>query len=203
MRKKVLYGFMAVCLILGICGCGDKEKGPQYENKVESVMQSQIEQAKASEDASDTEDADASETVDFTPSENGLLLPDAPAQVATSDVDYDLTQMDSDMVYATVFQMMQNPSTYVGKTFRIEGLYASEYFEPTKQTYSFIIIKDAMACCSQGMEFVWEDQDGVHDISEYPKQDTDIMIEGVFDTYKEEGDNTLYCHLRNASLQVM
>ena len=46
-------------------------------------------------------------------------------------VDYDLTQMNGDMVYATVYQMMADPSTYEGKTFRMEGLYTPIIVEDT------------------------------------------------------------------------
>ena len=37
------------------------------------------------------------------------------------EVDYDLTIMGPDMVYATVYQMMIDPMTYVGKSFKIRG----------------------------------------------------------------------------------
>ena len=42
-----------------------------------------------------------------------------------SDVDYNLTTMDSDMIYATVFQITNHPEDYVGKTFQIEGIFSS------------------------------------------------------------------------------
>ena len=98
-------------------------------------------------------------------------------------VDYDLTQMNGDMVYAT------DPSTYEGKTFRMEGLYTPIIVEDTGKIYHYCLIQDALACCAQGMEFV--SGDGSHtDQSEYPPEDTDIIVEGIFETYREEDSGT-------------
>ena len=41
------------------------------------------------------------------------------------EVDYDLTVMGADMVYATVYQMMIDPKSYIGKSFKIRGNYYS------------------------------------------------------------------------------
>lgn len=111
-------------------------------------------------------------------------------------VDYDLTQMNGDMVYAT------DPSTYEGKTFRMEGLYTPIIVEDTGKIYHHCLIQDALACCAQGMEFV--SGDGSHtDQSEYPPEDTDIIVEGIFETYREEDDENLYCRLANATMEVV
>ncbi len=60
-------------------------------------------------------------------------------------VDYDLTQMSSDMVYATVYQLMVKPD-------------------------------------------------------EYPEDNAEVIIEGTFETYREE-DASLYCRLADATLE--
>ena len=118
-----------------------------------------------------------------------------------TDNDYDLTNMNKDMVYATVYQLMAEPDKYIGKTFRIDGLYYAGQNEKTGAYYHYCIIKDALACCSQGLEFVWEDGSHVYP-DEYPKDETEIEVKGTFETYKESGDDTVYCHLVNAELQV-
>lgn len=64
----------------------------------------------------------------------------------------DLSVMDSDMIYATVYQMMSDPEQYVGKTFRIEGKFYVTYDEMTKNQYYYCVIKDATECCAQGLE---------------------------------------------------
>lgn len=64
------------------------------------------------------------------------------------------TKMNKDMVYATVYQLMVEPDKYIGKTLCIDGLYYTGQNEKTGTYYHYSIIKDALACCSQGLEFV-------------------------------------------------
>ena len=118
------------------------------------------------------------------------------------DVDYDLTKMGSDMVYATVYQMMVDPTTYEGKTVRVNGNYYGGWYEPTAQYYFYVIIEDAMACCSQGLEFIWEDGSHVYP-DEYPADGSEVEVTGIYETYQEEGDQTIYCRLKDAELITM
>ena len=122
-------------------------------------------------------------------------------QTPGSDVDYDLTNMNKDMVYAAFYQLMVEPDKYIGKTLCIDGLYYTGQNEKTGTYYHYSIIKDALACCSQGLEFVWGDVLHVYP-DEYPKDETEIEVKGTFETYKEPGDDTLYCHLVNSEMQV-
>ncbi len=117
--------------------------------------------------------------------------------VAESEVDYDLTEMSSEMVYATVYQMLVNPEAYEGKTVRMAGQYYAVYYDVTAQYYHYCIIADASACCSQGMEFVWEG--GLYP-DDYPETSTDIVVVGTFGTYEELG--ITYCCLLDATLSV-
>lgn len=120
---------------------------------------------------------------------------------AMAEADYDLTAMNSDMVYATVYQMMAEPEEYIGKTCRMDGQYYSAWYEPTQQYYHYCLIQDAAACCAQGMEFVWED--GNHSYpGDYPQENAEIIVQGTFETYTEEGDSNLYCRLKDAALEV-
>ena len=61
------------------------------------------------------------------------------------------------MVYATVFQITNHPEDYVGKTFQIEGIFSSSYADTLDRYFYYCIIKDALACCAQGLEFVLSD----------------------------------------------
>ena len=105
------------------------------------------------------------------------------------------------MVYATVYQMMVAPKEYEGKTFRIDGNFYATYYKATKKSYFYCVIQDATACCAQGMEFVWEDGSHIYP-DEYPKDNAEIVVEGIFETYREDGDENLYCRLSDATLQV-
>ena len=114
----------------------------------------------------------------------------------------DLTVMDSNMVYSTVYQMMADAPSYVGKKVRMKGSYYSSYDETTKQRYYFIIIQDAAACCQQGLEFIWDDGSHVFP-DEYPEDGTEAVVEGTFETYKDNPDDVYeYIHLVDASFEV-
>lgn len=124
-----------------------------------------------------------------------------PTSPAVNAINYDLTGMGSDMVYATVFQLMQNPQKYIGKTFKIKGIYYPSYCEATGQYYHYCIIEDATACCAQGLEFIWED--GSHSFpDDYPPKGAEIIVTGIYETYQEDTDPTLYCRLNQAKLEM-
>ena len=117
-------------------------------------------------------------------------------------VDYDLTTMNSDMVYASVYQLMVDPETYVGKTFKMQGTYYSTFYEPTNKYYHYVIIEDAAACCAQGLEFVWGDGSHVYP-DEYPANESRVEVSGTFETYKEGEDERLYCRIVNATMRPL
>ena len=56
-----------------------------------------------------------------------------------------------------------------------------------------LLISDAAACCSQGLEFTLED-------GEYPPDGAEITVTGLFDTYAE--DVYEYSYLKDARLSV-
>lgn len=119
-----------------------------------------------------------------------------------TSVDYDLTTMNSDMVYASVYQLMVDPETYVGKTFKMQGTYYSTFYEPTNKYYHYVIIEDAAACCAQGLEFVWGDGSHVYP-DEYPANESRVEVSGTFETYKEGEDERLYCRIVNATMRPL
>lgn len=173
----------------------------EFTKKTEAVNSGTLETTeetfKAETEISDTEFSDIS-SESSTRSDNSKS--DTEAQTADSiyeAVDYDLTKMDSDMVYATVFQMINYPDEYIGKTFKIEGNYFTMYSKNTDHYYHYCAVQDALACCAQGLEFVWDDGSHVYP-DEYPQDNDLIIVNGTFETYQEEGDDFVYCRLYNA-----
>lgn len=175
MKKRVRILFLMVLTIVLFVGCG-KER-----HTTDPI--SATEQIKETESVKETEPVKETEQID-----------------TANGVDMDLTVMGSDMVYATVYQLMVDPDTYVGKTIRMEGTYYAAYYEPTEKYYHYCIIADATVCCTQGMEFVWDDGSHVYP-DEYPAEETEIIVTGVFETYREEGDPNLYCRLKDAVME--
>lgn len=199
--KKLLVLFLMFLLIMG-CSNNDRIRNPaNNSNSVDKVINEQINDA---DDASKNTDTETSDTESIDTEENPSMgsqtepLEEVAPQSADG-VDYDLTTMNSDMVYATVYQMMIEPDAYIGKTIRMDGLYYAGYDKRTDQHCHYCIIQDAMACCAQGLEFLWGDGSHVYP-DEYPQDNTNVVVQGVFETYQKEGGN--YCRLKDATLEV-
>lgn len=175
-------------ILILITGCGNDNAGHTTKNNnVDDVLNQQINNTENT-----TEDTTENTTENTKENTTGMQ---------DTDIDYDLTQMGSDMIYATVYQLMVNPNDYIGKTIKMNGLYYAAYYEPTGQYYHYCIIKDATACCAQGMEFVWDN--GNHKYpDDYPEDYSEITVTGTFETYQEDNDSNLYCRLSNAAMET-
>ncbi|MDO4344905.1 MAG: hypothetical protein Q4C50_08900 [Eubacteriales bacterium] len=170
--KKVKKWMVLLLAAFSVTGCGSNDGNRNAANNNNSV------------------DKIISEQIEETASQSG------------DGADYDLTAMSSDMVYATVYQMMTDSDAYIGKTIRMGGLYHAVYYEATEKYYHYCIIQDATACCAQGIEFVWGDGDHVYP-DDYPQDYAHIVVQGVFEPYQEDGDSNLYCRLNSATLEVV
>ena len=115
-----------------------------------------------------------------------------------SQIDIDLTEMDSSMIYATVYDMVNNGDDYLGKTVKVTGPFAYYKEEQTGNEYFAVLVSDATACCSQGIEFVLDGDYKYPD--DYPPQNKTITVIGEFSYYKE--DYNTYCQLLNAEMTV-
>lgn len=117
---------------------------------------------------------------------------EAAESTASQKIDVDLASMSGTIAYSKVFDMINYPENYVGKTVRMEGLLSAFHYESTGKDYYSCLIPDATACCSQGIEFVLKDGQS------YPNDGDPIVVTGKFTTY-EEGEFT-YCTLVDATL---
>lgn len=195
--KRTGIGIWLLAAVVLISGCGkqaDNGKGINSGKTVDKVIESQVkkEEQKKTEESTkeDTQKNDQQNTDTQTPEsvQGSVNAPEAA-------VDVDLSVMDSDMIYATVYQMMSDPEQYVGKTFRIEGKFYVTYDEMTKNQYYYCVIKDATECCAQGLEFVWGDGSHIYP-DEYPTDGTEVIVDGTFELYME--NDSRYCRLANA-----
>lgn len=98
--------------------------------------------------------------------------------------DIDLTRMSSTMVYSMVYQMVTDPQKYVGKRIKMKGAFSTYFDEETEQRFFGCIIKDALACCSQGLAFELAKPRKYP--NEFPSQGTPITIIGTFEFEKIE-----------------
>lgn len=110
-------------------------------------------------------------------------------------VDVDLTTMSSTMVYSEVLNMQQKPDEYMGKIVKMKGPFNVTEIDDNR--YYACIIKDATACCTTGIEFVWAGDHTYPD--DYPEKDQEITVTGTFNTYKE--GNSKYLQLKDAEVE--
>lgn len=195
--KRTGIGIWLLAAVVLISGCGkqtDNGKGINNGKTVDKVIESQVkkeEQKKTEESTKEDTQKNDQQNTDTREPESVQGSVNAPE----ASVDVDLSVMDSDMIYATVYQMMSDPEQYVGKTFRIEGKFYVTYDEMTKNQYYYCVIKDATECCAQGLEFVWGDGSHIYP-DEYPTDGTEVVVDGTFELYME--NDSRYCRLANA-----
>jgi len=132
-------------------------------------------------------------------SENGSSEKQQSSVSAGVSVDVDLTVLSSTMVYAEVYNMMVRPDDYIGKVVKMRGPYYTSYYDETDKYYHYVIIEDATACCQQGLEFIW---DGGHTYpDDYPENNKNIEVVGVFESYEELGST--YYYLAAADISIL
>ena len=113
-------------------------------------------------------------------------------------IDIDLTTMSATMVFSEVFNMLDNPKAYVGKIVKVAGQFIPYESISPNYCYPAIIVQDATACCSNGLEFLLY---GVPRCSMkggngYPLYGEEATIVGRFERYLESGG--FYVHLVDA-----
>lgn len=194
MKKKTFITSIIVMALMASTACGGtddaKRTAPVSQNITVSTL---IEEAQAEETEAVKEEPEVSASVEETPESESAE--EVTAEI--SDVDLDLTQLSKTMVYAEVYNIMVNPEDYVGKTVRMNGDYYIYTDDTTGQQYFYCVIRDATACCAQGIEFVLTDDYKFPE--DYPEEGAFVTVSGRFDTYME--DDLLYCTLRDAVLE--
>ena len=217
--KRIMALILVLGMILTVTGCsgGDSQTmGSRLntENAVDKVLNQKTDSVYQEEDRkSETESATEMETTTKTESATEPTSEPTYGQVVNGDssviaqyksegVDVDLTLMGKDLIYATVYQMMSKPEEYEGKTIRIEGKYYASYYPITDKYYNYCLIADAAACCSQGLEFELGG-DAVYP-DDYPADQSQVIVTGVFETYTEEAGQTFYyCRLKDAKYELV
>lgn len=208
--KRSFSLFLLLALLLSFAGCGESGRAaspaPAGKGKtVGEILARAAETAAPSETAAPPENASPAESAPSPEAETGApeetgkgsssSVPIPPATTKKRRCDLDLTVLGSTMVYPKVYDMMQYPSSYIGKTVRMRGQFAVA--EGKDRNYYACLIADATACCSQGIEFVLPES--YRYPQDYPALGTEITVVGVFDVYTEGKQQ--YCQLLDATLE--
>ena len=114
-----------------------------------------------------------------------------PEKTLSEVVDVDLTKLSGTMIYSAVFDIVENPLEYRGKTIKIRGTHFVSHDLAKDEYHHSCVIWDATACCMQGMEFELAS-------GKYPLNESEITLIGKFDVYTiQKIDNPI---LRSARL---
>ena len=200
LKKLYTYSILTLITATVLSACGTPRKGILPSNNVSAIMESKIAQESETSSTAQESSTETAETSSVSESTVNPLLPELKP-TNKDGIDYDLTAMDGDLVYASVYQMMVEPELFEGKVIKVSGRYYASFFDPNNRYYHYVIIEDAMACCAQGMEFVWDDGSHVYP-DEYPKDNSYVEVVGTFETYTET-DGQVYCRLKDASFKVL
>ena len=191
--KKILACIICLTLAFGVTACGKaSDKDSNGDTKIISDAKNKQENSKSNtkkevskkevnkkEVAGDAGKGKSSKT---------------KSKTNSNKIDVDLNNLNANVVYAQVFQMMTEPDKFIGKRIRMSGqfnVYAAQEGNPSGVTeYYAIIIADAQACCQQGIEFVWPG----HTYPEgFPEIKSNASVTGIFEVYEENGKK--YCRL--------
>ena len=200
LRHMVLI-LLTGCLLSQASGCAKAEQASHQTtaktDMIEIIAQEKEAAAQSSAESSETgfpEPAVTAPELTAPAITNDAHLPSLPE----SDVDVDLTKISGTVVYARVLNLLTHPENYVGMTVRMNGAFSLYINEETNAHYYACIIEDATACCAQGIEFV---RKGDYSYPEdYPEDGEEIVVEGVFEIYEEEGFR--YIHLVDADMKL-
>ena len=205
--RKMLCVILCLVLLAAVAGC-EKKGGSRgsSQNSVDDILQKGMNEEDkkngVTPGGNEANPGGQTATPDVTaPSEIPTEVPTVdPGSENIKDpdpsVDVDLTCLSSTMVYAEVYNIVSAPDEYIGKTMKMDGLFAVYHDEETDQYYYACLIQDATACCQNGIEFVPADAKKYPE--DFPELGTVITVTGVFDTYQEGGYT--YCTLREAKL---
>lgn len=186
--KKILICIICLTLAFGVTACGKaSDKDSNGDTKIISDAKNKQENSKSNtkKEVSKKEVADDAGKGKSSKSKS---------KTSSNKIDVDLNNLNANVVYAQVFQMMTEPDKFIGKRIRMSGqfnVYAAQEGNPSGVTeYYAIIIADAQACCQQGIEFVWPGHtypDG------FPEVKSNASVTGIFEVYTEDGKK--YCRL--------
>ena len=186
--KKILACIICLTLAFGVTACGKaSDKDSNGDTKIISDAKNKQENSKSNTKREVSKKEVAGDAGKGKSSKS-------KSKTNSNKIDVDLNNLNANVVYAQVFQMMTEPDKFIGKRIRMSGqfnVYAAQEGNPSGVTeYYAIIIADAQACCQQGIEFVWP---GHTYPDRFPEVKSNASVTGIFEVYEENGKK--YCRL--------
>jgi len=179
-RAICLISCAAILLSTGCTRNNPNSRVGSQPTGAKDVIESQIAAAESTT-ISETTSSLASEETTVSESTTETM-----AESSDDEYDIDLTIDNADLIYAEVFAMVYTPEDYVGKTVKMKGQFVFYYDEEAGMYYYACLIKDAMACCAQGLEFI-PAGDCVYP-DDFPPAMTEINVTGTFNILEDNGE---------------
>ena len=195
MMKRFVCLICAAVMVFAAVGCSnnstDNKASKSTQKGVNDILSSAAQtDPAATQAASQAAIQSASAPVNPAPADN-IKYPELDY-----DAEVDLTTLNSNMVYSEVSAMVNTPDKYIGKKVKMNGTFDVYTDIKTGKYYYSCLIKDATACCSSGIEFIWKGDHKFPD--DYPAVGTPVTVGGIFETYPE--GNKVYCRLKDADV---
>ncbi|MCR4780126.1 MAG: hypothetical protein K5876_03420 [Ruminiclostridium sp.] len=182
---KRTSGFAALLMSAAVLGsCAQQPKAPDSPDALISNIMSEAAAAQT------TKSPQTSETSQTTQPPQTAAASEQASAGAGSEVDLDLTVMNSTMIYSIIYDIMVNPDNYYGKSLMVDGYFDTMTDDALGTRYFFVVVPDATACCVQGLEFILPGKGTYPD--DYPAVQADIRVRGVLDRYEEQGQYYSY-----------
>ena len=174
-----------LCCALLMTGCGSTNT-----ETIDNLTTAQTDAPQTTAVDAEVSEPDAAQT---TAARNRLGIPDS----SNGEFDVDLTKLNSNMVYAQVYDLVYGEKDYTGQMIRAKGVF-DYYIDPqTNQEYFAVLISDATACCAQGIEFKLAGEHTYPD--DYPELGAEITVHGVLNTYEDAYGS--YVQLKDAVIE--
>ena len=181
--KKLIAILLAGILVFSLCACGGQSQPePAGTTVPPSNNVDDISTTNPGTSISVPETSVDITTSSLAVSENVEQQEAAAAKLANYDVDIDLEGLNKNMITAQMTAISQDPSSYLGKTIRVTGVYDQTYYEQLDKYYNWVLGYDETGCCAAwGMEFYGDE------VPESIAPYTSISMVGTISTYDEEG----------------
>ena len=114
--------------------------------------------------------------------------PQTPTQ--KTKVDYDLSNMNYNMLSSVTFDMLIDPDKYKDKTVKMTGQFYSEIYE--EQRYYTIIVWDATQCCPAGMDFI--PPENMMFPESFLEEESQITVTGILRENPDDGNVLFYAN---------
>ncbi|MDY6037467.1 MAG: hypothetical protein SPI74_00485 [Eubacterium sp.] len=189
--KKIFISLLCLSFMFTVCSCGSKDNSSDSSNDSKIISDAKKTQENKKDDKNKKITAPPTKTNDAAGEKSKYSQPVAPSN---GNIDIDISGVNKNVVYAQVMQMMMSPDNFIGKRIRMTGQFIVYDALPGNQSgateYYALLIVDALACCQQGIEFVWPNHSFPND---FPEVKSEATVTGIFEVYEEDGKR--YCRL--------